>query len=66
MAQPGGNLTGVTRLFQELSCGKRLELLQEIVPTISRVGVLLIAGSAGSSRSFKQYETDWGGFENTD
>ena len=53
LAQPGGNLTGVTRLFQELS-GKRLELFKEMVPAISRVGVLLMAGSTGSSRAFKQ------------
>jgi putative tryptophan/tyrosine transport system substrate-binding protein len=41
LARPGGNITGVTRLTRELS-GKRLELLQEVVPTISRVGVLWV------------------------
>ena len=34
LARPGGNITGVTRLTQELS-GKRLELLKEAVPRIS-------------------------------
>src|SRR5215468_7290613 len=39
LAHPGGNITGLTRLTRELS-GKRLELLKEVVPKISRVGVL--------------------------
>jgi putative tryptophan/tyrosine transport system substrate-binding protein len=39
LARPGGNITGLTRLTRELR-GKRLELLKEVVPTISRVGVL--------------------------
>src|SRR5262245_14820305 len=44
LARPGGNITGLSRLTQELS-GKRLELLKEAVPTISRVGVLWNATS---------------------
>jgi putative ABC transport system substrate-binding protein len=39
MAHPGGNITGLARLTQELS-GKRLELLKEVIPGISRVGYL--------------------------
>jgi putative ABC transport system substrate-binding protein len=39
LARPGGNVTGVTRLTRELS-GKRLELLKEVLPTVSHVGVL--------------------------
>src|SRR5215472_3357352 len=39
LAHPGGNITGLTRLTRELS-GKRLELVKEVVPGISRVGVL--------------------------
>jgi putative ABC transport system substrate-binding protein len=50
LARPGGNITGLTRLTRELS-GKRLELLKEMVPGISRVGLLLGAnatiGNAG-------------------
>jgi ABC-type uncharacterized transport system substrate-binding protein len=42
LARPGGNITGLTRLTRELS-GKRLELPKEIVPGISRVGLLLAA-----------------------
>ena len=39
LAHPGGNITGLTRLTQELN-GKRLELLKEMLPTASRVEVL--------------------------
>jgi len=39
LARPGGNVTGVTLLTRELS-GKRLELLKEAVPKLSRVAVL--------------------------
>jgi putative tryptophan/tyrosine transport system substrate-binding protein len=49
LARPGGNITGLTRLTRELG-GKRLELLNEVVPGISRVGVLW-AGISG----FKEY-----------
>jgi putative ABC transport system substrate-binding protein len=43
LARPGGNLTGITMLTRELS-GKRLELLQEAVPKISRIAVLYEPG----------------------
>jgi ABC-type uncharacterized transport system substrate-binding protein len=39
LARPGGNVTGLTALSQELS-GKRLELLKEAVPSGARVAVL--------------------------
>jgi len=39
LARPGGNITGLSRLNRDLR-GKRLELLKEVVPWISRVGVL--------------------------
>jgi putative ABC transport system substrate-binding protein len=39
LAQPGGNVTGSTTLAPELA-GKRLELLKETVPKVSRVAVL--------------------------
>jgi putative ABC transport system substrate-binding protein len=55
LARPGGNITGLTRLTRELS-GKRLELLKEVVSTISRVGILWNAAGSGSATSFKEYE----------
>ena len=39
LAQPGGNITGVAGLGVELS-GKRLELLKETVPGVSRIAAL--------------------------
>jgi putative ABC transport system substrate-binding protein len=39
LAQPGGNLTGVTDFARELA-GKRLELLKETVPKMTRLAVL--------------------------
>jgi len=39
LARPGGNITGLSTLAPELS-GKRLELLREMVPKLSRVAVL--------------------------
>jgi len=39
LARPGGNITGMALLAPELS-GKRLELLQEVVPRVAQVAVL--------------------------
>jgi ABC-type uncharacterized transport system substrate-binding protein len=39
LARPGGNVTGLTSLNQELIT-KRLEVLKDTVPTLSRVGLL--------------------------
>ena len=57
LARPGGNTTGVTNLTRELG-GKRLELLKEIVPKLSRVGILWNADALdiGFGRGFKEYE----------
>ena len=39
LARPGGNITGLSQIAPELA-GKRLELLKEVVPKLSRVAVL--------------------------
>src|SRR5207247_6648870 len=39
LARPGGNITGLSQMNPDLA-GKRLELLKEIVPKLSRVAVL--------------------------
>jgi putative ABC transport system substrate-binding protein len=39
MAHPGGNITGISRLTRQLT-GKRLEVLVEMIPGISRIGLL--------------------------
>jgi ABC-type uncharacterized transport system substrate-binding protein len=54
LARPGGNVTGLTLLTRDLS-GKRLELLKEVIPTISRVGYLL-PDSPDVRIRFKEYE----------
>jgi putative ABC transport system substrate-binding protein len=58
LARPGGNITGLSTLVRELG-GKRLELLKEIVPGISRVGVLLLLNPEGpfAGIAFKEYES---------
>jgi putative tryptophan/tyrosine transport system substrate-binding protein len=50
LARPGGNITGFTNLASELS-GKRLELLREIIPGITHVG-LLIHGADPLDKAF--------------
>ena len=39
LARPGGNVTGLSLMHPEVS-GKRLQLLKEVVPNVSRVAVL--------------------------
>jgi putative tryptophan/tyrosine transport system substrate-binding protein len=57
LARPGGNITGLTRLTRDLR-GKRLELLKEVVPQISRIGILWDTSNAlGLATAFKDYET---------
>jgi putative tryptophan/tyrosine transport system substrate-binding protein len=55
LARPGGNVTGLTLLTRDLS-GKRLELLNEMVPRISRVGILWVTPSVTGDSGFKEYE----------
>jgi putative ABC transport system substrate-binding protein len=39
LARPGGNVTGLSALFTELA-GRRVELMKEVVPGVTRVGFL--------------------------
>ena len=55
LARPGGNVTGLSNLARELS-GKRLELLKEIVPRLSRVAVLGTSTSPGNAQNLKEME----------
>jgi ABC-type uncharacterized transport system substrate-binding protein len=43
LARPGGNITGVSAMAPELA-GKRLELLRQVVPRLSRVAFLAHGG----------------------
>jgi len=53
LARPGGNVTGITLLSRELG-GKRLELLKEVIPKLSRVAVLYEPASPPSVREVKE------------
>ncbi|MEK6602262.1 MAG: ABC transporter substrate-binding protein, partial [Candidatus Binatota bacterium] len=55
LARPGGNITGIALLTRDLSA-KRLELLKEVVPGISRVAVLWDADGPGPTIAFKEYK----------
>jgi putative ABC transport system substrate-binding protein len=48
LARPGGNITGLSTLSPETS-GKRLELLKEVVPKLSRVAVFGTSSSPGDA-----------------
>jgi putative tryptophan/tyrosine transport system substrate-binding protein len=55
LAQPGGNITGVSTLAPGLS-GKRLELLTEIVPKLSRVAVFATSTQPNYAQLLKEVE----------
>ena len=56
LARPGGNITGLVTMSPDLST-KRLELLKEVVPKVSRVAVLWNAANRGKLREFKYTQT---------
>src|SRR5438094_1136758 len=53
LARPGGNLTGVSNIASALA-GKRLELLKETIPKLSRVAALWNPQNAGSTQVWKE------------
>ena len=53
LSRPGGNITGLSSLTSDLT-GKRLELLKEAVPSLSRVGVLWNLGAREKADELKQ------------
>ena len=53
LARPGGNVTGITNLSRELG-GKRLELLKEAAPKLSRVAVLYDPANPPGLREVKE------------
>jgi putative ABC transport system substrate-binding protein len=52
LARPGGNVTGTSLMVPDLG-GKRLELVKELLPEISRVAVLWNAANPYSALVFK-------------
>ena len=61
LARPGGNITGLSTLRPEIS-GKRLELLKEIVPRLSRVAVLGTSTQPGYAQQLREVELAAGAF----
>ena len=51
LARPGGNMTGVTSEASSETYAKRLQLLKEIVPALSRLAVLQTAGDANIAQA---------------
>jgi ABC-type uncharacterized transport system substrate-binding protein len=54
-AHPGGNITGLAWLLRDISA-KRVELLKELLPKLSRVGILWDADGPGPAIAVKEYE----------
>jgi len=55
LARPGRNITGLSALAPELS-GKRLELLKEVAPKVSRVAVFGTSTQPGVAQALKETE----------
>jgi ABC-type uncharacterized transport system substrate-binding protein len=53
LARPGGNITGFTEISDVLA-GKRLELLKETIPKLSRVAVLWNPRNPGNAQQWKE------------
>jgi putative ABC transport system substrate-binding protein len=56
LARPGGNVTGISFLAVELAA-KRLELLRELVPTASRVAVMVNPTNPNAETTMRGVET---------
>jgi putative ABC transport system substrate-binding protein len=61
LGRPGGNITGLSTLAPELS-GKRLELLKEVVPKLSRVAVFGTSTTPSTAPTIKETELAAGAF----
>jgi putative ABC transport system substrate-binding protein len=55
LRSPGGNATGINPMMNALE-GKRLSLLHQLVPDVSRIGVLFNPNSPDSSSHFTEIE----------
>ena len=56
LARPGGNITGLSLMTPELT-GKRLELLKEVLPKVSRVAVLANPANPIDSVRWREAQT---------
>jgi putative ABC transport system substrate-binding protein len=53
LSRPGGNITGLTEI-PEVLAGKRLELLKETIPKLTRVAVLWNPQNPGNAQQWKE------------
>jgi putative ABC transport system substrate-binding protein len=56
LTHPGGNVTGITEMAPQLT-PRRLELLKELVPTLSRVAILLQPGTLSEAMFTQMVQT---------
>jgi putative ABC transport system substrate-binding protein len=56
LARPGGNVTGLHIIVPPELAGKRLQLLKEVMPGLSRVGVFLDSGDIYSRLMMREIE----------
>ena len=56
LARPGGNVTGLSAVVVEVS-GKRLELIREVAPGVSRVAALFNMSNPNDALQWKETET---------
>ena len=56
LAQPGGNVTGMSNQQADLA-GKRIELLREVVPSVRRLAILANVANAGTALDMGDAET---------
>jgi putative tryptophan/tyrosine transport system substrate-binding protein len=61
LARPGGNITGLSNQAPEIS-GKQLELLKEIVPSLSRMAVFGKSNEPANPQSLREVELAAGAF----
>jgi putative ABC transport system substrate-binding protein len=53
LARPGGNVTGISLMVPDLA-GKRLQLIKEVLPRMTRVAVLWDAANPYPARAFEE------------
>jgi ABC-type uncharacterized transport system substrate-binding protein len=61
-ARPGGNITGLAWLNRDIGA-KRIELLKELLPKLSRIGILWDVNGPGPAVAFKEYNAAAGAFK---
>ena len=56
LARPSGNITGITNILAELT-GKRLQVLKELVPQLSKVAIFVNPGDSNAAIQIRNAES---------